>query len=274
MDASTGSSMNLRPRETTDTEYDTDIGVLQWDETMQHHHQHNREANYHPQAMLTDDIRFIPTLSVTGNTPSLLHSLPISAHSNLSPPAATACITMNPIDSAVVCSVGADSQHLDHNGYRSSNGVNRRQSQNREAQRRFRERREQERVQTQVKMDVLRTENKRLSDLFHLLRTENNRLEGENERLKNEVEILRKRWKDVLRVMSEMAQQDGRTADHRITSPAASCSSSSSPSGSCSQIDVQSLRRSVVMQTLVALFEERGAESTHSVCLKDRSESP
>ncbi|GMF70313.1 unnamed protein product [Aspergillus oryzae] len=84
-------------------------------------------------------------------------------------------------------------------------------------------------------MDVLRTENKRLSDLFNLLRTENHRIEGENERLKAELEIMRKRWKDVLRVMSEMAQQDERTAGCRSSSSTTSPSSPTSPSGPCSQ---------------------------------------
>lgn len=123
-------------------------------------------------------------------------------------------------------------------------------------------------------MDVLRTENKRLSDLFNLLRTENHRIEGENERLKAELEIMRKRWKDVLRVMSEMAQQDERTAGCRSSSSTTSPSSPTSPSGPCSQVDMQSLRRSIVMQTLVALFEERGSDSARSVTIKDGSVSP
>ncbi|KAE8356110.1 hypothetical protein BDV28DRAFT_127680 [Aspergillus coremiiformis] len=270
MDTST-SSVDLRPRQATDSEYETDIGVLQWDEAMEHHHHHhhhqNRDSNYHPHTMLPEDIRFIPTISLTGNPTSIMHSIPISPPSSLSPPAATACISMNPMNAAMMGALGADSHHIEHSGRRVSNGIDRRQSQNREAQRRFRERREQERVQTQVKMDVLRTENKRLSDLFDLLRTENHRLEGENERLKTELEILRKRWQDVLRVMSELAQQDERTADRQ---------SSSSPASHCSpsQIDIPSLRRSVVMQTLVALFEERGSDSTRSVSLRDGSESP
>ncbi|KAE8164827.1 hypothetical protein BDV40DRAFT_298145 [Aspergillus tamarii] len=276
MDSSTGSTVDLRPRQATDSEYDAEIGVLQWDEPVSHHDHdhHNSDSNYHPHSMLTEDIRYIPTM-VTGNTSSLLHSIPISPSSSLSPPGVTACIAMNPLDSAMMGTVSVDSQHIDNSGHRISNTINRRQSQNREAQRRFRERREQERVQTQVKMDVLRTENKRLSDLFHLLRTENHRIEGENERLKSELEIMRKRWKDVLRVMSEMAQQDERTAGCRSTSSTThSFSSPTSPSGPCSQVDMQSLRRSIVMQTLVALFEERGSDTARSVTVKDGSGSP
>ncbi|KAB8264177.1 hypothetical protein BDV32DRAFT_145958 [Aspergillus pseudonomiae] len=273
MNSSTTSAGDLRPRQATEPDYDAEIGVLHWDEPMSHHH-HNRDSHYHPHSLLTEDMRYIPTM-VNGNTSALLHSISISPSSSLSPPEATACITMNPVDSAMMGTVGVDSQHIDHSGHRISSTINRRQSQNREAQRRFRERREQERVQTQVKMDVLRTENKRLSDLFHLLRTENHRIEGENERLKTELGIMRKRWKDVLRVMSEMAQQDERTAGCRSSSSAASSSSSpTSPSGPCSQVDMQSLRRSIVMQTLVALFEERGSDSTHSIAVKDGSESP
>ncbi|KAE8314600.1 hypothetical protein BDV41DRAFT_563468 [Aspergillus transmontanensis] len=271
MDSSTASTVDLHLRQATDSEYDAEIGVLQWGEPMAHHH--NRDSNYHPHSLLTEEIRYIPTM-VTGTTSALLHSIPISPPSSLSPSEATACVAMNPLDSAMMGTVGVESQHTDHNGHRISNTINRRQSQNREAQRRFRERREQERVQTQVKMDVLRTENKRLSDLFHLLRTENHRIEGENERLKVELEIMRKRWKDVLRVMSEMAQQDERTAGCRPSSSAASLSSPTSPCGPCSQVDMQSLRRSIAMQTLVALFEERGSDSMRSVIVKDGSMSP
>ncbi|KAE8376671.1 hypothetical protein BDV26DRAFT_265159 [Aspergillus bertholletiae] len=279
MDSSTTSPVDLRPRQAADPEFNAEMQALRWDEPMDPHH--NRDSNYNPHSLLAENMRFIPALAVTGNTPALLHSIPISPPSSLPPPAAAACIDINPLDSAMMGTVGVevDAQHIDPSGHRISNIINRRQSQNREAQRRFRERREQERAQTQVKMDVLRTENKRLMDLFHLLRTENHRLEGENDRLKTEVEIMKKRWKDVLRVMSEMAQHDERTAGYRLSSATSSSSPSSSspltlPSGPCSQVDMQSLRRSIVMQTLVALFEEREPDLTHSVTVKTGSESP
>ena len=122
MDSSTGSTVDLRPRQATDSEYDAEIGVLQWDEPVSHHDHdhHNSDSNYHPHSMLTEDIRYIPTM-VTGNTSSLLHSIPISPSSSLSPPGVTACIAMNPLDSAMMGTVSVDSQHIDNSGHRISN---------------------------------------------------------------------------------------------------------------------------------------------------------
>ena len=118
MNSSTTSAGDLRPRQATEPDYDAEIGVLHWDEPMSHHH-HNRDSHYHPHSLLTEDMRYIPTM-VNGNTSALLHSISISPSSSLSPPEATACITMNPLDSAMMGTVGVDSQHIDHSGHRIS----------------------------------------------------------------------------------------------------------------------------------------------------------
>ncbi|GIK00077.1 hypothetical protein Aspvir_004092 [Aspergillus viridinutans] len=130
---------------------------------------------------------------------------------------------------------------------------NRRQSQNREAQRRFRERRGQERIQLRKKMEELRAENDALSRLLAETKNANLKLEVDNKRLTKELETLRRRWQDVLRLMADMVQQETGEGG----SPT-SCSSGTSSSSS--RKEVQGLRSSIMMQMLVLLFDEKGEE--------------
>ncbi|KAF7125590.1 hypothetical protein CNMCM5793_001829 [Aspergillus hiratsukae] len=130
---------------------------------------------------------------------------------------------------------------------------NRRQSQNREAQRRFRERREQERIQLRKKMEELRGENDALSGLLAEAKNANLKLEVDNERLQKELEMLRRRWQDVLRLMADMVQQEEAGEGGSPTS----CSSGMSLS---SRKEVQGLRSSIMMQMLVLLFDDKGGE--------------
>ncbi|EAW12905.1 putative bZIP transcription factor [Aspergillus clavatus NRRL 1] len=137
-------------------------------------------------------------------------------------------------------------------------GNNRRQSQNREAQRRFRERREQERVQLRRGMEELRTENDRLARELKEAQNGSASLEGENTRLKGELEALRKRWQDVLKLMSGMVQGEANANANASEGTPTSPTGSASSTAHHQQKDVQSLRSSMMMQMLVLLFEEKG----------------
>jgi DNA repair exonuclease SbcCD ATPase subunit len=136
---------------------------------------------------------------------------------------------------------------------------NRRQSQNREAQRRFRERREQERIQLRKKMEELRAENDAMSRLLAEAKNANLKLEVDNEQLTKELETLRRRWQDVLRLMADMVQQE---EGGEGGSPS-SCSSGMSSSSS--RKEVQGLRSSIMMQMLVLLFDEKGESPSRTV---------
>lgn len=131
-----------------------------------------------------------------------------------------------------------------------------RQSQNREAQRRFRERREQERIQLRKRMEELRAENDALSRMLAEEKIATLKLEGDNEQLTKELETLRRRWQDVLRLMADMVQQEEEVV--REGNSPSTWSSSSSSWSSSSRKEVQGLRSSIMMQMLVLLFDEKG----------------
>ncbi|KAK9587188.1 hypothetical protein V6Z92_006115 [Aspergillus fumigatus] len=138
-----------------------------------------------------------------------------------------------------------------------TSGSNCRQSQNREAQRRFRERREQERIQLRKRMEELRAENDALSRMLAEEKNATLKLEVDNEQLTKELETLRRRWQDVLRLMADMVQQEEEEVVREGDSPSTWSSSSSSWSSS-SRKEVQGLRSSIMMQMLVLLFDEKG----------------
>jgi hypothetical protein len=102
-------------------------------------------------------------------------------------------------------------------------------------------------------MEELRAENDALGRLLAEAKNSNLKLEVDNERLQKELETLRRRWQDVLRLMADMLQQEEAGEGSSPTS----CSSGSSSS---SRKEVQGLRSSIMMQMLVLLFDEKGVE--------------
>ncbi|GFF51620.1 hypothetical protein IFM51744_07634 [Aspergillus udagawae] len=214
----------LRPQQ--DMPYDLRPRALQWDEVM------DRDSNGGLSPTISSDLRF-PAAHMTPSQELFLLS-----------PQTTAYLGSNQD------SPGELGGYPDVNA---TSNPNRRQSQNREAQRRFRERREQERIQLRKKMEEQRAENDALSRLLAEAKNANLKLEIDNERLTKELETLRRRWQDVLRLMADMVQQE----EVGEGGSPASCSSGSSSS---SRKEVQGLRSSIMMQMLVLLFDEKGEE--------------
>jgi hypothetical protein len=209
-----------------DMPYDLRPRALQWDEVM------DRDSNGGLSPTISSDLRF-PAAHMTPSQELFLLSSQTTAYlgSNQDSP-------------------GELGGYPDVNA---TSNPNRRQSQNREAQRRFRERREQERIQLRKKMEEQRAENDALSRLLAEAKNANLKLEIDNERLTKELETLRRRWQDVLRLMADMVQQE----EVGEGGSPASCSSGSSSS---SRKEVQGLRSSIMMQMLVLLFDEKGEE--------------
>ncbi|KAE8148636.1 hypothetical protein BDV25DRAFT_141595 [Aspergillus avenaceus] len=243
MESFTGQNAHLRSRPSVELGYDERVTGVQWGPTVQY-------PQTFPSHILDANGQLEPSISVARS----LEPLSLSPSLSISPPTVTACLkpsSTSPVGTA----------HNLQVPYNES----RRQTQNRAAQRRFRERREQERLQARAQLEELRTENDRLTEQFELNRDKGKRLEEENERLKSELHVLRKRWQAALRLMSDMVQQDDRAAGLLSPTTDPSSSSASSPSSSISpsasacalQRDMQSLRSSVMMQTLVSLFDER-----------------
>ncbi|RHZ63605.1 putative bZIP transcription factor [Aspergillus thermomutatus] len=226
MYATANQSMTLRPQQ-QDMHYDLRPRALQWDEVMDS----ESTCGLSPTVSSDLDLRFPPAMPLTA--PQELYLLSPQSTAYLGPPGELG------------------QQNPDLNG--STANPNRRQSQNREAQRRFRERREQERLQLRKGMEELRAENDTLSGLLAEAKSAKLKLEVDNARLQGELETLRRRWQDVLRLMSDMVQQE---ESGEGASPATSCSS-----GSSSRKEIQSLRSSIMMQMLVLLFDEKGGES-------------
>ncbi|EAW17783.1 putative bZIP transcription factor [Aspergillus fischeri NRRL 181] len=228
--------ITLRPQQ--DMPYDLRPRALQWDEVM------DSDSTCALSPSISSAVRF-PAAHMTA--PQELFVLS---------PQATAYLGSN-----------QDSPgELGGGGYPDVNATsnpNRRQSQNREAQRRFRERREQERIQLRKRMEELRAENDALSRLLAEAKNANLKLEVDNERLTKELETLRRRWQDVLRLMADMVQQE----EVGEGGSPSSCSSSSSlsSSSSSSRKEVQGLRSSIMMQMLVLLFDEKGDSPSRTV---------
>ncbi|GFF63569.1 hypothetical protein IFM47457_00411 [Aspergillus lentulus] len=222
----------MPPRPQQDMPYDLRPRSLQWDEVM------DSDSN----------CTMSPTTSSSLQFPAV--HMPAPQDLFLLSPQATAAYQDSPVELGGYPDVNATSN------------PNRRQSQNREAQRRFRERREQERIQLRKKMEELRAENDGLSRLLAEAKNANLKLEVDNERLTKELETLRRRWQDVLRLMADMVQQE-ETGEGG--SPSSCSSGMSSSSSSSSRKEVQGLRSSIMMQMLVLLFDEKGESPSRTV---------
>ncbi|KAF4164736.1 hypothetical protein CNMCM6936_008789 [Aspergillus lentulus] len=230
MDMYTHQSMPPRPQQ--DMPYDLRPRSLQWDEVM------DSDSNCTMSPATSSSLQF-PAVHMPAPQDLFLLS-----------PQATAAYQDSPVELGGYPDVNATSN------------PNRRQSQNREAQRRFRERREQERIQLRKKMEELRAENDGLSRLLAEAKNANLKLEVDNERLTKELETLRRRWQDVLRLMADMVQQE-ETGEGG--SPSSCSSGMSSSSSLSSRKEVQGLRSSIMMQMLVLLFDEKGESPSRTV---------
>ncbi|GIJ85946.1 hypothetical protein Asppvi_004817 [Aspergillus pseudoviridinutans] len=208
--------------------YDLRPRSLQWDEVM------DNDSNCALSPTISSDLRF-PGVHMSAQQEMFLLSPQATAYlgSNQDSPGELGCPDVN-----------------------APSNPNRRQSQNREAQRRFRERREQERIQLRKKMEEMRAENDALSRQLAEAKSANLKLEVDNERLTKELETLRRRWQDVLRLMADMVQQEE-------VGEGGSPASISSGSSSSSRKEVHGLRSSIMMQMLVLLFDEKGEEGPH-----------
>ncbi|GFF25787.1 hypothetical protein IFM46972_01544 [Aspergillus udagawae] len=223
--------------------YDLRPRALQWDEVM------DRDSNGGLSPTISSDLRF-PGAHMTPSQELFLLSPQTTAYlgSNQDSPGELGGYHDVNATSNVRSPLPSTSQYG-----KLTRQPNRRQSQNREAQRRFRERREQERIQLRKKMEEQRAENEALSRLLAEAKNANLKLEIDNERLTKELETLRRRWQDVLRLMADMVQQE----EVGEGGSPASCSSGSSSS---SRKEVHGLRSSIMMQMLVLLFDEKGEE--------------
>ncbi|KAF7181897.1 hypothetical protein CNMCM7691_001285 [Aspergillus felis] len=219
--------ITLRPQQ--DMPYDLRPRSLQWDEVM------DSDSNCALSPPISSDLQY-PAVHMTAPQELFLLSPQGTTYlgSNQDSPGELGCPDVN-----------------------APSNPNRRQSQNREAQRRFRERREQERIQLRKKMEEMRAENDALNRQLAEANNANLKLEVDNERLTKELETLRRRWQDVLRLMADMVQQE------EVGEGASPVSCSSGTSSSSSRKDVQGLRSSIMMQMLVLLFDEKGEEGPH-----------